>query len=248
MKTSSIYALALALSVAAACDSKPDCSRCPGASAAPKGASASVGKTAPAKKAKAQNAATPDSTASTKAATKGMALSAPGGVKLSTVGSPPKVGAAAPSFRVARFVPGNRVPETASWQDTWKGKPLIVSVVPSLDTPVCETQTSMIQSKFADGNYAGRAALVTVSRDLPFAMARFAETHPGATLLYSDFKYRDLGINWGIEVAETGLLARSVWVLDAAGKVVYAEVVNDQSAEPQYDPVFTALDSVLKGS
>lgn len=254
-----VCSILVALAPVTACDSKTDCTKCPSAAAtapAPdkdkdKAGNAPTGKPAgggePAAKPAPEPAGKPAAAPAAPDVPKGegVALTAPGGVTLKTVGAVPAKDAVAPDFRVARFVPGQRIPETAKWSQTWKGKPTIVSVVPSLDTPVCETQTSMLQSKFADGNYQDKAVLVTVSKDLPFAMARFAETHPGATLLYSDYKYGDLGTAWGLEVAETGLLARSVWLLDGDGVVVYSEVVENQASEPQYDPVFAALDAAL---
>lgn len=246
--TVSFLVSGLAVLAIGACDAKPaDCAKCPQPAASKASTTPPPVNGTPDKASKApaagKSAIAEPTPAPTKAA--GVALTAPGGVSLTTAGPGPAVGSTAPDFKVARFVPGNRIPETASWSDTWKGKPLIVSVVPSLDTKVCELQTSTIQSRYDEPKYKDAAVLVTLSKDLPFAMGRFAETHPGATLLYSDYKYGDVGTAWGLDVVETGLLARSVWVLDGAGKVVYREIVEDQASEPGYDALFGAVDTLL---
>lgn len=120
-----------------------------------------------------------------------------------------------------------------------RGKLVVLSVVPSIDTRVCESQTHHVSDAIAQMPPA--TVVMTISRDLPFAQERFAEEAMTKTLMASDYKERDFGRAWGLEVAETGLLARSVWVIGADGTIRYRELVADQTQEPDYDALMTAI-------
>jgi len=120
----------------------------------------------------------------------------------------------------------------------YAGKNLVISVVPSLDTEICETQTGRMTSE-AEG-YGADTVLLTISRDLPFAQGRYLESH-GATSLGSDFKDGSFGRSFGVLIKESGLLARSLWLIGADGKIVYREIVAEQSSEPDYDAFNDAL-------
>lgn len=121
----------------------------------------------------------------------------------------------------------------------FRGKPVVLSVVPSIDTRVCEIQTHRISDAITQ--MPAGVVVMTISRDLPFAQERFAEEAMTKTLMASDFKERDFGRAWGLDVAETGLLARSVWVIGADGKIAYRELVADQTHEPDYDALLAAV-------
>jgi thiol peroxidase len=125
-----------------------------------------------------------------------------------------------------------------------KGKVLVLSVVPSIDTRVCEAQTHKVSDSIAQ--MPPGVVVMTISRDLPFAQERFAEEAMTKTLMASDFKERDFGRGWGLDVAETGLLARSVWVVGADGKVAYRELVADQTQEPDYDALLAAVQATAR--
>jgi len=120
-----------------------------------------------------------------------------------------------------------------------KGKLVVLSVVPSIDTRVCETQTHKVSDSI-DKMPAG-TEVITVSRDLPFAQTRFAEEAVVRTKMGSDYHERTFGRQFGLEVKETGLLARSVWVIGKDGKVAYRELVDDQGTEPNYDALLEAV-------
>ena len=122
---------------------------------------------------------------------------------------------------------------------TLKGKLVVLSVVPSIDTRVCETQTHKV-SDAIDKMPAGTEVL-TISRDLPFAQTRFAEEAVVRTKMASDYHARSFGQAFGLEVKETGLLARSIWVIGKDGKVAYRELVDDQTTEPNYDALLNAV-------
>lgn len=120
-----------------------------------------------------------------------------------------------------------------------KGKVIVLSVVPSIDTRVCETQTHKISDAILQ---MPQSALVfTISRDLPFAQTRFAEEAQSKTKFASDFQGRELGRAFGLDVKETGLLARSVWVIGANGRIAYREIVANQGSEPDYEALLAAV-------
>lgn len=120
-----------------------------------------------------------------------------------------------------------------------KGKVIVLSVVPSIDTRVCEAQTHKVSDLIAQ--MPPGVEVFTISRDLPFAQTRFAEEAMAKTKFGSDFKERDIGTRFGLDVKETGLLARSVWVIGTDGKVAYREIVVNQATEPNYDDLLAAV-------
>jgi thiol peroxidase len=120
-----------------------------------------------------------------------------------------------------------------------RGKTVVLSVVPSIDTHVCETQTHKISDAIA--RMPPGVVVMTISRDLPFAQKRFADEAMTKTVMASDYRGGDFGKAWGLVVGETGLLARSVWVIDRDGKVVYRELVADQTQEPDYEALIAAV-------
>jgi thiol peroxidase len=173
-------------------------------------------------------------------------MSRPGAVTfkgnpLTLVGEAVVPGQQAPPFKLHRFVDGAM--KTVTLEDL-KGKPTIISVVPSLDTPVCQTQTKRFNQELAA--LGDRVNALTVSMDLPFAQNRFCGAE-GITHLVSasDYQDRNFGLNWGMLIEELKILARGTFVLDASGKVVYAEVVKEVAQEPNYEAALAALKALL---
>jgi thiol peroxidase len=119
-----------------------------------------------------------------------------------------------------------------------RGKLVVLSVVPSIDTPVCEAQTHRMSDAMA--TFPAGAVVITVSRDLPFAQGRFQQEAVTQTQMGSDYHGGGFGRAFGIEVKETGLLARSVWVVGPDGKIAYRELVDDQGSQPNYDALVAA--------
>lgn len=121
-------------------------------------------------------------------------------------------------------------------------KARLFSVVPSLDTPVCSTQTK----KFEDGLAAlgDKVACYTVSLDLPFAQKRFCTDANIKTMqTLSDVHNHSFGTGYGVllEGLPLPLLARSVFVVDKAGTVTYVEYVPEVTSEPNYPAALEAL-------
>jgi thiol peroxidase len=123
--------------------------------------------------------------------------------------------------------------------DDLKGKPTIISVVPSLDTPVCAIQTKKFNEELA--SLGDKINAVTVSRDLPFAQARFCGAEDIKMRTASDYQTHGFGSDYGLTIEELKLLTRAVIVLDAEGKVAYKEIVPEVTDEPDYAAAMAAL-------
>lgn len=157
------------------------------------------------------------------------------GNPMTLVGEAIEVGAAAPEFTLTGdgMQPIRRADIL--------GKPTIISVVPSLDTPVCQVQTKKFNERLAA--HGDTVNSLTVSLDLPFAMKRFCGAESIAAMkVGSDYKDREFGRAWGVLIDELKLLARSVFVVDSKGTVTYAEVVKEIASEPDYEAALAALE------
>ena len=163
------------------------------------------------------------------------------GNPLTLAGEAVKVGQTAHDFTDHYFEAGQL--KTLKLADL-KGKPTLISVVPSLDTPVCQIQTKKFNEQV--GALGDRINAVTISLDLPFAMNRFCGAEGIKNMrTASDYQDRSFGKNWGMLIEELKILARGVFVLDKDGKVVYAQQVKEVAEEPQYEPALAALKSQL---
>jgi len=155
-----------------------------------------------------------------------------GTTRLDLLGEPIRVGEKLPS---AALVDTNlRAVDLSSL----KGKVLLVSIVPSLDTRVCERQTHILGEEIKEQLPKGIVA-VTISRDLPFAQARFADETGFKDILYlSDYQQAAFGRGTGLLVDQMYLLARSVMVVDQQGVVRYLQVVPELSHLPDMQAAF----------
>lgn len=163
------------------------------------------------------------------------------GNPMTLVGEEVKSGQAAPEFVMHAFEDGQMKRLTPS---DLKGKPSILSVVPSLDRPVCQKQTKRFNEEV--GALGDKVNAWTVSLDLPFAMNRFCGAENIKSIRsVSDYQDRSFGKNWGMLIDELKILARGTFVLDKDGKVVYAETVKEVGQEPNYDAALKALKGLL---
>ncbi|NIQ03912.1 MAG: thiol peroxidase [Nitrospinaceae bacterium] len=125
----------------------------------------------------------------------------------------------------------------------FKGKVTIVSVVPSIDTRVCEKQTHILSEE--NGGLDATVRLVTVSRDLPFAQKRFAqEAKINNVLFLSDYRDAGFGTASGLLIQENRLLTRAVMVLDKAGIIRHLEIVPDLGQLPDMKKAFAVAGSL----
>jgi thiol peroxidase len=159
---------------------------------------------------------------------------------MTLAGEAVKVGSPAPEFTVRFFEGGLKTITKADLA----GKPTLISVVPSLDTGVCKTQTKKFNDQLA--SLGDKINAVTVSLDLPFAMNRFCGAEEIKNMrVGSDYFDRNFGNAFGLLIEELKLLARAVVVLDKNGTVVLAETVGEVTNEPNYDNAINALKSQL---
>ena len=160
------------------------------------------------------------------------------GTPMTLLGQELKPGKAAPEFTLHFFEGGLKTLTKESLQ----GKPSILSVVPSLDTGVCQIQTKRFNQELA--GLGDKVNAVTVSCDLPFAQNRFCGAEDVKNMkVGSDYQSGKFGQDWGVMIDELKLLARSVFVLDSQGQVVYAEVVPEVTSEPNDEAALSALKS-----
>ena len=145
-----------------------------------------------------------------------------------------EVGQNAPNFKV---VDDSFTPVTL---DNYQGQAVLLSVVPSLDTGVCSIQTKHFNEKVAS-EYPS-VAMLTLSADLPFAQKRFCKAENiDKVVTLSDSVWHDFGKNYGLIIKDMGLLTRAVIVLDKEHKIVYKQLVDNLSKEPDYDSAIAAL-------
>ena len=158
------------------------------------------------------------------------------GGPLTLVGPELKIGDTAPDFT---GVDAGLKPVKLS---DFKGKTVVISAVPSLDTPVCETQTKRFNKEAAGLN----AKILTVSLDLPFAQKRFCDAFSiqNVTVL-SDYKDHDFANKYGLMIKELGLLTRAVIVVGSNGEISHIEIVKEVTQEPNYQ---AALENVKKST
>jgi thioredoxin-dependent peroxiredoxin len=160
------------------------------------------------------------------------------GTPMTLLGEELTTGSEVPDFTLHYFDGGLK---TLTKQDLL-GKPTILSVVPSLDTGVCQTQTKRFNSELA--GLGEKVNSVTVSRDLPFAQNRFCGAEEISNIkTASDYQTGEFGSAFGVMIDELKLLARSVFVLDSSGKVIYSEIVPEVTQEPDYSSALNALKS-----
>jgi len=118
-----------------------------------------------------------------------------------------------------------------------KGSVLFLSIVPSLDTPVCEEQTHLLGEM--GQKIPQEIRRITISRDTPFAQKRFAKEAKLTNLQYlSDYKEGEFGKATGLLMEKSLLLARSVLVVDKKGAVRYIQVVPEITHLPDMEEAF----------
>ncbi len=160
------------------------------------------------------------------------------GNPLTLMGDELRVGDAAPEFVV---LDNDLSPVTLS---SFRGKVCIISSVPSLDTPVCDTETRRFNEEA--GKLGDEVVILTVSMDLPFAQKRWcglAGVDKVTTL--SDHRDAAFGKAYGVLIKELRLLARAVFVVDREGRIQYIQLVKELTEEPNYEAVLDAVKKVV---
>ncbi len=154
------------------------------------------------------------------------------------IGPELNVGDTAPDFTVL-----NAKLQLVSKSDL-AGKPMLISVVPSLDTSVCNKQTVRLNQEATE--LSEKAHFLTVSADLPFAQARWCGANDVKKMqVFSDHRDMNFGDAYGTHIKEDRVESRAVFVVDATGVIQHVEYVSQAGQEPDYDAALTALRQVV---
>jgi len=125
----------------------------------------------------------------------------------------------------------------------YQGKVVLLSVVPSLDTNVCSTQTRRFNEEAA--SIGDDIVILTISMDLPMAQKRWCGAHGvDRVVTLSDYRYWSFAQAFGLRIKESGLLARSLFVIDRDGVIRYQQIVPELTTEPDYAPALDAAKSL----
>jgi len=171
-----------------------------------------------------------------------MSIERPGAVTLkggplTLIGPELKVGDQAPDFEVV-----DKELKPVTLGDTGNGV-RIFSVVPSIDTPVCDTQTRRFNQEAAD---LPGVQIYTISMDLPFAQSRWcAATGVERITMLSDHVGGDFGRKFGTLIKELRLDARAIFVLDGAGILQHVEYVREVGEHPDYEAALGVTSSLV---
>lgn len=119
-------------------------------------------------------------------------------------------------------------------------KVVIISSVPSLDTPVCDMETRRFNAEAA--KLSDDVVVLTISMDLPFAQKRWCGAAGVSNVkTISDHKDASFGQAYGTLIKELRLLTRAIFVVDKTGKIAYTQLVKEITHEPDYDAVLNTV-------
>lgn len=152
-------------------------------------------------------------------------------------------------IRVGQKLPETRLIDAMTMQPVNiadnQGRVLFLSIVPSIDTRVCEEQTHYLGEQ--GDRLPDAVRRITVSRDTPFAQARFAEEARLQDIEYlSDYKEGEFGRSVGLLIESSRLLARAVILVDVQGVVRYIQVVPDTTHLPDMERAFAEAEKLAK--
>jgi thiol peroxidase len=160
------------------------------------------------------------------------------GNPITLVGNEVKVGDQAPDFTV------NKDLVTEVSLKDYAGKVKLISVVPSLDTGVCDAQTRRFNE--AAAGLGDNVVVLTVSVDLPFAQSRWCGAAGiDKVVTLSDYKNVSFGEAYGVLIKEFRLLMRSIFVIDANDKVQYVEYLSEMTEHPNYEAAIEAAKKLV---
>ena len=156
------------------------------------------------------------------------------GNPLTLIGPELKRGDKAPGFQL---LANDLSPVTL---ESFKGKTKLISVVPSLDTPVCDMQTKRFNEEAS--KLPSDVVILTVSADLPFAQSRWCgAAHADKIKTLSDHRDAAFGKAYGVLIKELRLLSRSIFVVGPDDKIQYVEYVKEITQHPNYEKALGSL-------
>ncbi len=158
------------------------------------------------------------------------------GNPIHTSGNLPAPGYAAPDFSLTK-----KDMSDMSLRDV-AGKRVVLNIFTSIDTSTCAASVRRFNAEISAHE---NAVVLCISRDLPFAHARFCEAEGiENAITLSEMRHRDFGEKYGLAIQDgplAGLLARAVVVLDSSGKVLHSELVPEHGNEPNYEKALSVL-------
>tara|TARA_B110001450_G_scaffold235073_1_gene239498 strand:- start:3023 stop:3520 length:498 start_codon:yes stop_codon:yes gene_type:complete len=158
------------------------------------------------------------------------------GNNINTSGNLPKIGSQAPDFKLVKTDLS-----MASLND-FKGKSIVLNIFPSIDTGTCAQSVRQFNKKL---NEIDDVTVLCISRDLPFAQARFCGAEGLDNVInLSDFKDNSFGKTYGLDFIDgplEGLHSRAIVIIDEKGIITYTEQVQEIVDEPNYKKAFEAL-------
>jgi len=156
------------------------------------------------------------------------------GNAVTLIGPELKTGEKAPDFKVL-----NKDLKEEGLSD-YEGKIKLISVTPSLDTPVCDLQARRFNQELA--TLPEDVTVLNISVDLPFAIGRFC-TAAGIDKVtaLSDHRATSFGLAYGVLMKESRLLARSIFILDKQNTIRYIEIVPEVTNHPNYEKALEAV-------
>lgn len=161
------------------------------------------------------------------------------GNKMTLAGTVVKAGDKAPDFRVI----GKDLKE-ATLKD-FSGKVKLISVTPSLDTGVCDSQLRRFNE--VASNLSKDIVVINISMDLPFAIGRFCSSAGiDRALTYSDHRDASFGAAYGVLIKELRLLTRAIFVIGKDDKIGYMEIVPEVTHEVDFEKALAAASGLLK--
>lgn len=150
--------------------------------------------------------------------------------------------------------PGDEAPCFSLTANNWQsvtladsaGKVRLISVVPSLDTGICDLQTRRFNEEAV--NFGENVVVLTVSTDLPYSQRRWCGAAGVARVqTLSDHLNMNFGDAYGTHVQELRIEQRAIFVVDAQDRIVYAEYVPEISQHPDYEAALTAVKKCSPG-
>ncbi|MFD0716518.1 thiol peroxidase [Paenibacillus sp. GCM10027626] len=160
------------------------------------------------------------------------------GNPITLIGPALKKGDQAPDFQLSKSLV-----ESASLKD-FAGKVKLISVVPSIDTGVCDAQTRRFNEEA--GKLGDNVVIITVSADLPFAQARWCgAAGVDKVVMLSDYKDNNFGKSYGVLIKELALDMRAIFVVDANDTIQYVEVLGEMTEHPNYEQALAAAQALV---
>jgi thiol peroxidase len=162
-----------------------------------------------------------------------------GGKPVELEGTPLEVGSKAPDFTAVK-----RDMTLYEFYKETEGKIVVIGVAPSLDTGVCELQTTKFNEEASQ--LSEDVVVITISCDLPFAQRRFCSAHGIDRIeVVSDYRTLSFGKGYGFAMVDLRLLARGALVIDKDKIIRYVEHVPEVTQLPDYDKVLEVVNALL---